>query len=169
MPTDKPIMELRYPRSFLALLLVGFMIVALPLIAGLISNAWSIERLSVQSQKAVQNAAAATQDARQLAATTLAMERSARNDVVLIDLTVQGGGGHSLGGGDGETRRHTGTAVDGRMVAGVAGEAGDDLFHRGHALHVRRPNLPNTSAVCHARRIPRYIHGPFRRTYASPR
>ena len=78
MPTDKPIMELRYPRSFLALLLVGFMIVALPLIAGLISNAWSIERLSVQSQKAVQNAAAATQDARQLASTTLAMERSAR-------------------------------------------------------------------------------------------
>ena len=38
MPTEKPIMELRYPRSFLALLLVGFMIVALPLIAGLLAT-----------------------------------------------------------------------------------------------------------------------------------
>ena len=39
---DKPLMELRYPRSFLGLLLVGFAIVALPLIAGLVSNAFSI-------------------------------------------------------------------------------------------------------------------------------
>lgn len=78
MPTDKPLMELRYPRSFLALLLVGFTIVALPLIAGLVSNALSIERLSAQSQRAVQNATSATQNARQLATVTLAMERSAR-------------------------------------------------------------------------------------------
>jgi two-component system sensor histidine kinase GlrK len=78
MPTEKPLMELRYPRSFLALLLVGFMIVALPLIAGLVSNALSIERLSAQSQRAVQNATSATQNARQLATVALAMERSAR-------------------------------------------------------------------------------------------
>ena len=60
-------MELRYPRSFLGLLLVGFFIVALPLIAGLVSNAFSIEKLSEQSQKAVYNATLATQNARQLA------------------------------------------------------------------------------------------------------
>ena len=77
-PTDKPLMELRYPRSFLGLLLVGFLIVALPLIAGLISNAFSIERLAEQSQKAVYNATLATQNARQLASLSLAMERSAR-------------------------------------------------------------------------------------------
>ena len=71
-------MELRYPRSFLGLLLVGFLIVALPLIAGLISNAFSIERLSEQSQKAVYNATVATQNARQLAGLSLAMERSGR-------------------------------------------------------------------------------------------
>jgi two-component system, NtrC family, sensor histidine kinase GlrK len=76
--TDKPIMELRYPRSFLGLLLVGFLIVALPLIAGLVSNAFSIERLSEQSQKAVYNATVATQNARQLAGLSLAMERSGR-------------------------------------------------------------------------------------------
>ena len=75
---DKPLMELRYPRSFLALLLVGFGIVALPLIAGLVSNAFSIERLSEQSQRAVFNATSATQNARQLSTVALAMERSAR-------------------------------------------------------------------------------------------
>ena len=71
-------MELRYPRSFLGLLLVGFAIVTLPLIAGLVSNAFSIERLSEQSQKAVFDAAVATQNARQLSTLALAMERSAR-------------------------------------------------------------------------------------------
>ena len=75
---NKPLMELRYPRSFLGLLLVGFAIVALPLIAGLVSNAFSIERLSEQSQKAVFNATVATQNARQLSTVALAMERSSR-------------------------------------------------------------------------------------------
>jgi two-component system, NtrC family, sensor histidine kinase GlrK len=77
--------ELRYPTSFLGLLLVGFAIVALPLIAGLVSNAFSIERLSEQSQKAVYNATLATQSARQLSATALVMERSARFFVVSGD------------------------------------------------------------------------------------
>ena len=75
---DTPLMEIRYPRSFLGLLLVGFAIVALPLIAGLVSNAFSIERLSEQSQKAVFNATVATHNARQLSTLALAMERSAR-------------------------------------------------------------------------------------------
>jgi two-component system sensor histidine kinase GlrK len=71
-------MQLRYPTSFLSLLLVGFAIVTLPLIAGLVSNAFSIERLSEQSQKAVYNATLATQSARQLSATALVLERTAR-------------------------------------------------------------------------------------------
>ena len=75
---DKPLVELRYPRSFLALLLVGFGIVALPLIAGLVSNAFSIQSLSEQSQRAVFNATVATQNARQLASVASTMERSAR-------------------------------------------------------------------------------------------
>ena len=78
LPDNTPLMEIRYPRSFLGLLLVGFAIVALPLIAGLVSNAFSIERLSEQSQKAVFNATVATQNARQLSTLALAMERSAR-------------------------------------------------------------------------------------------
>ncbi len=70
--------ELRYPGSFLGLLLIGFFIVTLPLIGGLISSALAIERLSEQSRKAVYNAATATQNARQLASLALAMERSGR-------------------------------------------------------------------------------------------
>ena len=69
---------LRYPSSFLGLLLIGFFIVALPLIAGLISNAIAIEKLAEQSRIAVVNAAAATRDAQQLATDANAMERSAR-------------------------------------------------------------------------------------------
>lgn len=71
-------MRLRYPTSFLSLLLIGFAIVVLPLIAGLVSNAFSIERLFEQSQKAVYNATLATQSARQLSATSLVLERMAR-------------------------------------------------------------------------------------------
>ena len=82
MPSNqKPLinkMQLRYPTSFLSLLLVGFGIVTLPLIAGLVSNAFSIERLSEQSQKAVYNATLATQSARQLGAMSLVLERTAR-------------------------------------------------------------------------------------------
>ncbi len=70
--------ELRYPGSFLGLLLIGFFIVTLPLIGGLISSALAIEKLSEQSRKAVYNAAMATQNARQLASLALAMERSGR-------------------------------------------------------------------------------------------
>ena len=78
-------MKFRYPKSFLSLLLVGFLIVALPLILGLLSNAWSIGRLSEQSQKAVYNAAQATQTGRALAANVTAMERYARQYAIFND------------------------------------------------------------------------------------
>ena len=71
-------MELRYPRSFVALLLIGFFIVSLPLVAGLVSSAFSIERLAGQSQKAVYDATLATQNVRQLGSLSVAMERAAR-------------------------------------------------------------------------------------------
>jgi two-component system, NtrC family, sensor histidine kinase GlrK len=69
----------RYPRSFLALLLICFFLIAAPLIVGLVYNAFSIERLSELSQLAVGNAKAATESARQLTSLTATMERSARS------------------------------------------------------------------------------------------
>jgi len=78
-------MQFRYPKSFLSLLLVGFLIVALPLILGLLSNAWSIGKLSEQSQQAVYNAAQATQASRALASSVTAMERYARQYAIFND------------------------------------------------------------------------------------
>lgn len=78
-------MKFRYPKSFLSLLLVGFLIVALPLILGLLSNAWSIGKLSEQSQQAVYNAAQATQTGRAMAASVTAMERYARQYAIFND------------------------------------------------------------------------------------
>lgn len=80
-------MEFRYPKSFLSLLLVGFLIVALPLIFGMLANAWSIERLSEQSQKAVYNAAQATQSSRALTGVVIGMERYARQYAIFNDAT----------------------------------------------------------------------------------
>ena len=80
-------MELRYPKSFLSLLLVGFAIVALPLVLGLLANAWSISRLSEQSQKAVYNAAQATQSSRALTSVVNGMERNARQYAIINDAT----------------------------------------------------------------------------------
>lgn len=78
-------MKLRYPKSFLSLLLIGFLIVALPLILGLLSNAWSIGKLSEQSQQAVYNAAQATQSGRALAVSVTSMERYARQYAIFND------------------------------------------------------------------------------------
>lgn len=77
--------KFRYPKSFLSLLLGGFLIVALPLILGLLSNAWSIGKLSEQSQQAVYNAAQATQSGRALATSVTAMERYARQYAIFND------------------------------------------------------------------------------------
>jgi two-component system sensor histidine kinase GlrK len=87
-------MRLRYPSSFLGLLLVGFLIVAIPLIAGLIANALAIERLAEQSREAIANATRATREAQQLATDAHALERSARffaatGDPSLMDTYAQ--------------------------------------------------------------------------------
>jgi two-component system, NtrC family, sensor histidine kinase GlrK len=70
--------RLRFPSSFLVWLLAGFIIVQLPLVGGLISNYLSIDRLFELSQRAVYNAAQATQNARQLTNMVKELERSAR-------------------------------------------------------------------------------------------
>src|SRR3972149_6499840 len=54
--TTKP---LRYPRSFLAMLLAGFAVVAVPLTAALAYSAWDTRRLTEASSSAVVDAAQA--------------------------------------------------------------------------------------------------------------
>src|SRR5262249_26343175 len=75
-------MRITYPRSFLALLLIGFSIVALPLLFSLLSNALAFERLAGLSEQAVHSAVEVTQASRSLVGTITALERSARQYAV---------------------------------------------------------------------------------------
>ncbi|HEY6897491.1 MAG TPA: ATP-binding protein [Rhodocyclaceae bacterium] len=82
-------MKLRlYPRSFARLLSIGFALVALPLILGLIANAVAIRQLSAQSQQAVQQATEATQASRAMIEALRGLERAARQYLVLQDNTL---------------------------------------------------------------------------------
>ena len=65
------------------LLLVGFALIALPLMFALINNAISIHELSTKSQRAVYNAVQATQNSRLLIELLTGMERSARQYSIL--------------------------------------------------------------------------------------
>jgi two-component system sensor histidine kinase GlrK len=77
-----------YPRSFLKLILAGFSLVALPLIVVLVANAISVDQLANHSEKAVYQAVQATQSGRALVEQINAMERSARQFLILNDASV---------------------------------------------------------------------------------
>jgi len=76
---------LRYPRSFLGLLVTGFLLVALPLAGALLYSAWSTQRLAEQSRHAVYNAAQAARGSRTLVNRIASVERLAQQVAVLPD------------------------------------------------------------------------------------
>jgi two-component system sensor histidine kinase GlrK len=76
---------LRYPRSFLKLLLLGFALVSLPLILALLNATAYVDRLTTQSQAAVDQAAEAARGSRVLMEQVTAMERLARQYLILGD------------------------------------------------------------------------------------
>ena len=78
-------MRLWYPKSFFTLLVIGFALVAIPLVVALLNNAVAVDRLAEQSQKAVYQAVQATQTSRTLAEQITTMERSARQYLVVAD------------------------------------------------------------------------------------
>ncbi len=71
------------PRSILRLILVGFALVAVPLMVALVNAALSVDRLANQSQRAVYQAVQATQTSQALVEAVTAMERNARQYQVL--------------------------------------------------------------------------------------
>lgn len=75
-------MRFTYPRSFLALLLIGFSIVAAPLLFALFSNAIAFERLATLSEQAVHSAVKVAEASRALVVTITSLERSARQYAV---------------------------------------------------------------------------------------
>ena len=80
-------MRISYPRSFLSLLLIGFSIVAAPLLFALFSNALAFERLAGLSEQAVHSAVKVTQASRSLLGVITALERSARQYAVAGEST----------------------------------------------------------------------------------
>jgi len=82
---SSPRPALRYPRSFLGLLVTGFLLVALPLAGALLYSAWSTQRLAEQSGNAVYNAAQAARGSRALVNRIASVERLAQQVAVLPD------------------------------------------------------------------------------------
>ncbi len=78
-------MSFSRPRSFLQLVLLGFVLVMLPLIIATINATLSVDRLANQSQQAVQNAAQVTKHSEEIAEHLIHMERAARQYHVLGD------------------------------------------------------------------------------------
>jgi len=70
------------------LLAVAFTLVALPLVFALLNNAISIDLLANRSQNAVYQAVQATQASRRLAQLLGALERTARQIVILDDRSL---------------------------------------------------------------------------------
>ena len=79
---------LRYPRSFLKLLLLGFGLAALPFILALLNATVYVDRLTTQSQAAVDQAAEAARSSRVLMEQVTAMERLARQYLILGEATL---------------------------------------------------------------------------------
>src|SRR5260221_3077907 len=83
-------LALPYPRSFLGLLLTGFTLVMLPLVAALAYSAWNTERLAGLSRSAVFNASQAARTSRSLVDRIAAIERVAQQMAVLYDPELAG-------------------------------------------------------------------------------
>lgn len=73
------------PRSILRLILTGFLLVALPLIAALVVATISVERLVTHGQQALLQSVFVTQASQELVEAVRAMERNARQYQVLGD------------------------------------------------------------------------------------
>jgi two-component system sensor histidine kinase GlrK len=74
-----------YPKSFLKLLLIGFVVVSAPLVVALVNAAISMQRLATMSESAVDQAAQAARSSRLLMEQALSMERVVRQYVILDD------------------------------------------------------------------------------------
>ena len=85
-------MQVPYPKSFRKLLLIGFSLVALPLLIALVNNAVSIDRLADKSRHAVYGAVQATESSRALVESITNEERIARQYLVLGEAVLQEGG-----------------------------------------------------------------------------
>ncbi len=73
------------PATILKLTLLGFILVAIPLVIGLLNTMLQVDRLSAQMQKAVHDSTQAVESGRLITTQALSMERSALQYLVLRD------------------------------------------------------------------------------------
>src|SRR5476651_1705289 len=78
----------RYPSSVLKLLLLGFRLVSLPLVLALLNATAYVDRLTMQSQAAVDQAAESARGSRVLMEQVTAIERMARQYLILGDAAL---------------------------------------------------------------------------------
>jgi two-component system sensor histidine kinase GlrK len=74
-----------YPKSFLRLILIGFGLVALPLVFALGNAAYNVQHIAEQSERAVREAAVATRTSREMLEALTGMERALRQHLVVRD------------------------------------------------------------------------------------
>jgi two-component system, NtrC family, sensor histidine kinase GlrK len=89
MTAEKDFAALRFPRSFLGLLIAGFLLVALPLLGTLLYSAWHTQRLTEQGRNAVFGAAKAATSSRALVNRIGSLERLAAQLAVLPDAQLR--------------------------------------------------------------------------------
>ena len=89
MVAERKFTAMRYPRSFLGLLIAAFLLVALPLLGTLLYSAWHAERLTEQSRSAVSGAAAAARASRSMLNRIGSIERLALQLTVLQDAELR--------------------------------------------------------------------------------
>ena len=78
---------MKFPGSFLSLLIAGLVLAAIPLAIALTDALVSLDKLAVRSQQAISRSVSATRDARILSEQLGGLERLARQQLVLDDST----------------------------------------------------------------------------------
>jgi two-component system sensor histidine kinase GlrK len=81
-------MRIRYPNSFLKFTLLGFVVAAIPILAGLFYSVDSLDRLARDSRRVVYQSAQAVNGSRDLLDAAATMERAARQYAILGDATL---------------------------------------------------------------------------------
>ena len=81
-------MRFFWPKSFLLLVLIGFLVIALPLIVVLVNAEISMNRLAVQGAQTVLSSVTVTQESSKLVEQIVSMERIARQFSVLKDRQI---------------------------------------------------------------------------------
>src|SRR5258706_14992140 len=89
MTAERNFTAMRFPRSFLGLLIGGFLLVALPLLGTLLYSAWHTQRLTEQGRDAVFGAAKAATSSRALVNRIGSLERLAAQLTVLPDAQLR--------------------------------------------------------------------------------